>query len=154
MADLAGLGAEVAAFADALTALAVRVAALETALGLPRGADAAPAPEPPVAPAGGVAGNDDVARLRIVLETYVDARRSLAQRVAVLEEAVAAFAPALRRAPAAPPAEVEAVAGGSSRAELDRLQKQTAGFTRMLAGLEQRVAAAEDALDAFFGTAR
>jgi hypothetical protein len=152
MADLAGLGAAVAAFADALSALSVRVAALEAVLGLARAARALPPPKPPAQPGGGPAGDADVARLQTVLAAFADARGSLAGRVAVLEDAVGAFAPALRRAPAAPLTGAGVAAGGNSRAELDRLQKRTIAFAGVLAGLEQRVAALEDRLDAFFGT--
>jgi hypothetical protein len=154
MADLARVAAEVGTFADALAQLAQRLAAVEAALGLPRAADD-PADEPAVPDDGSAAASDaDVARLQIVLATYADARASLEGRVATLEQALAAFAPGL------PPARIvavtgsEPIAGGTSRAALDRLQKRTVTFAATLAGLELRVAAAEDALDAFFGTAR
>jgi hypothetical protein len=156
MADLAGVRTEVARFAGALTALALRVAAIEAALGLPRAASASFAPPAASESGGGAATDDDVARLQIVLAAYGEARAPLEARVVTLEQALAVFAPALRRAllvsaaavgPPAAPAD-----GGASRADLDRIQKQTGACASALAGLELRVGAAEDALDAFFGT--
>jgi len=152
------LRSDVAAFEERRASLAARLAAVEAALGIPRPRAAVPGPVAAAAPATDTrAAGADVAQARTMLSAFTDDLGTLELRVATLEDALALLAPPARRGPraAAPvPAPAERTADDVvSRAELDRLQKELVGAEDALAGIELRVAAAEDALDAFFGIA-
>ncbi len=148
------LAEDVVAFGAACDGVAARLAVVEGWLGIPA---APPAALPPlrIDPSGGTrAAAADVAAAQTMLGVLGDARDLLAVRVTTLFEALLAFVRAQRdegvaaRAPLALPSDERL-----SRAALDGLQKQLVAAEALLARLELRVGNAEDALDAFFGSA-
>jgi len=151
------LRSDVAAFEERRAGLDARLVAVEAALGIPRPRAVVPVPVVAATPAADTAAaRADVDQARAMLSAFTDDLGTLESRVALLEDALALFAPAARRGPhaAAPvPAAPEQPTDVVSRAELERLQKELVGEEDALAGIELRVAAAEDALDAFFGIA-
>ena len=148
------LAGDVARFDARCAATAANLAAVEAALGRPAPPPFAPPPPRAAARNGIPASAADVGAARTMLAALDDALGGLAQRVANLAEAVAVFTRAPRAAQRFAPAPAADLANDDalSRVALDALQKQLVAGEDRLAGLELRVAAAEDALDAFFGT--